>query len=68
MIRRLTDFFKNLLPLFFASQLQPFSQPAAAAGSFPNGRYMFYGRTNGASRRKKTNRLRLSTRTRNKHR
>ena len=35
---------------------------------FPNGRFRFHGKLNGASRRRKSNRLHLSTKTRNKNR
>ncbi|HEY0048192.1 MAG TPA: hypothetical protein VGB68_02825 [Pyrinomonadaceae bacterium] len=68
MFKRFINYFKALLPFLFASQLSPYYAPARSAGQFPNGRYMFYGRTNGASRRRKSNRLRISKMTRNKHR
>lgn len=71
MFKRLVNFFRLLCPFLFASQLRGFSQPSFAGagfGPYPNGRYTFYGRTNGASRRRKSNRLRISKMTRNKHR
>lgn len=48
------------------------AQPGIASNphyaTFPSGRYQFYGRTNGASRKRRSNRLRISKMTRNKHR
>ena len=51
-----------------ASKLEPSTAGSRYYATFPNGRYSFNGRTNGASRRRKSNRLHLSKATRRKHR
>lgn len=82
LIAFLAAFLAAVFRFFFKSNLQPmmFSTPSGNGYSdfnsqelltinpFPNGRYTFHGRANGSSKRRKTNRLHLSTKTRNKHR
>ena len=66
--------FKRILSMLgiaaglIAAQTAPGIAANPHYATFPGGRYQFYGRTNGASRRRKSNRLHLSTKTRNKHR
>lgn len=60
--------FKQLFPIFFASQLAALPVSGYLANRTYRTPFTIPYRTNGASRRKKTNRLRLSTKTRNKHR
>lgn len=67
MFRKLYNLLAALAGLS-ASQLQPSLATGSSYATFQNGRYQFYGRANGASRRRKSNRLHLSTKTRNKHR
>ena len=65
-LKILQRFAHQLAALAFGSfALSAFDFPA---GHFPKGGFRFYGRTNGASRKRKTNRLHLSRKTRNKHR
>ncbi|HEX8248964.1 MAG TPA: hypothetical protein VF599_12375 [Pyrinomonadaceae bacterium] len=82
MFKRFVNFFRALFPFLFASQLSPLYRAPAGyrlslddlKGMFP---HLAYGgahsfrvpyRSNGASRRRKSNRLRISKMTRNKHR
>jgi hypothetical protein len=67
------NLFRNLFPIFFASKLKPFPlMPAALAiagfNPYPNGHFKFYGRANGASRKRVSNRLQMSVNTRNRAR
>lgn len=71
MFKRILNVFRLLFPVLFASNLPQFSTAAAGnvqAGHFPRGRFNYYGRTNGASRRRKSNMLRVSKQRRLKHR
>jgi hypothetical protein len=63
----------NLFPIFFASKLKPLSMMPAAMGfagfnPYPNGHYKYYGRSNGASKKGRSNRLQMSINTRNRAR
>ena len=61
--------FSAVLGFLVASKLKRLpGDEMIAINPFPRGRFSFYGRTNGAMRKKKTNRLALSKKTRNRHR
>jgi len=69
----IVQIFRNLFPIFFPSKLKPLSLMPAALGMagfnpYPNGRYKFYGRTNGASRKGRSSRLQTSLNTCNRAR
>ncbi|MCD9186742.1 MAG: hypothetical protein LUM44_09930 [Pyrinomonadaceae bacterium] len=69
MIKRL---FGALLGLFTHSNLKSLTSREQIAcdsvNPYRNGRFTFGGRSNGASRKRKSNRLHLSRKTRNKNR
>lgn len=66
--------FKRILSLLglAAGLTATLAAPGIAANphfaTFPSGRYRFWGKTNGASKKRKSNRLHLSRKTKNKHR
>lgn len=64
--------FGLLLAALTASYLKPLTTAEQVKHNFinphANGHFRFFGNTNGASRKRKTNRLHLSVKTRNKHR
>jgi hypothetical protein len=71
MLKMIIDVLRKLFPFIFTSTLRPltFSEQLAYATHYkPLHRFQFFGRSNGRSHRRKTNRLHLSTKTRNKHR
>jgi hypothetical protein len=67
---KIRNFFRALFPVLFASSVGAMTaaETFALHTRFGRGRYAYYGRSNGSSRRRRTNRLRLSKKTRNKHR
>lgn len=68
----LLAFLRAFFPFLFPSNLQPFSTGMQLAtggiNPFPRGHFKFYGKLNASGRRRRSNRLMLSKRTRNKHR
>jgi hypothetical protein len=48
--------------------MMPAAMGVAGFNPYPRGRYQYFGRTNGASRKGKSNRLQMSINTRNRAR